>query len=249
MSTPETPVLLITGAARRVGAHIASYFHARGYNIAIHYRSSAADACALADSFNEQRADSAIALASDLGNEQQLAAMVDNVIAAFGRIDVLINNASSFFPTAVGSVNIEDWDELMNSNLKGPFFLTQAAFPALSKNAGCVINLVDIYARNPLKDHPVYSMAKAGLDMMTRSLAKELAPNIRVNGIAPGAILWPEENSSPLSEEEKEALLEKVPLGRIGEPEDLATTAWFLASEAPYITGQVIAVDGGRSCR
>lgn len=246
MADHDSPVLLITGAGRRLGADTARCFHQRGFRVAIHYRASADEACALAEGFNAERADSAIAVAADLGSPQQLSAMVDKVLTAFGRLDVLINNASAFFPTPVGSVTESDWDALMDSNLKGPFFLAQAAADALAGTEGCVINMVDIYADKPLAEHPVYCMAKAGLAMMTRSLARELAPKIRVNGIAPGAILWPEDNS-PLDQDAKQALLAKIPLGRKGDADDIAETAWFLARSSPYVSGQIIAVDGGRS--
>ena len=243
----EAPVLLITGAAQRVGACVASHFHERGYRVAIHYRQSREQAEQLAAALCEQRPDSAIALGADLQDIGALQALPGQVLEAFGRLDTLVNNASSFYPTPFGSVDESDWNALLDSNLKGPFFLSQACLPALTQYQGSVINLVDIYAERPLKEHPVYCVAKAGLVMLTKTLALDASPKVRANAIAPGAILWPGEGSAQLSEEDKQALLSRVPLGTRGGPSDLAQTAWFLAQEAPYMTGQILSLDGGRS--
>lgn len=237
-------VVLITGAAKRIGASIARALHARGYRIIIHYCHSQTDAQQLIDELNQQRPQSVHIIQGDLSDATQAQAMGQQALAIWNRIDVLINNASSFYPTSLESTTEQDWDQLLGSNLKGPFFLTQTLSPALKKQLGCVINLVDIHAEKPLKDHPVYCIAKAGVAMMTKSLAKELAPEIRVNGISPGAILWPEPEPSAAA---KDKLLSKVPLQKIGESNDIVQTAIFLIEQAPYISGQIIAVDGGRS--
>lgn len=236
--------VLITGAARRIGAAMARGFHDAGANLAIHYRSSAKDAEALVGRFNATRPDSAIAIQSDLLKTGRAAKLVDAAIKHFGRLDVLINNASSFYPTPMGTISEADWHDLTGSNLKAPLFLTQAAAEELAKVQGCVINMVDIHARRPLKDHAVYCSAKAGLAALTLALARDLGPSIRVNGIAPGAILWPEEGSA---EDKQDAIIQRTPLKRAGDPEDIVRTALFLACDAPFVTGQIIAVDGGRS--
>jgi pteridine reductase len=237
-------VVLITGGARRVGAEIARTLHAAGANIVIHYRSSAAAAIALADEFNSVRAHSAAILAAQLLNADAPENLVAATLLEFGRLDILINNASSFYPTPIGQITLPQWDDLMGSNLKAPLFLAQAAAPSLRARRGLIINMIDIHALRPLKAHPVYSAAKAGLAMLTRSLARELGPEIRVNGIAPGPVLWPE---ADLREDLKREIISKTALKRHGTPQDIARTALFLAKDAPYITGQIIAVDGGRS--
>ncbi|MBT8422526.1 MAG: pteridine reductase [Gammaproteobacteria bacterium] len=236
--------VFITGAARRIGASIARRLHSCGARIALHYRSSADDANALISELNETRADSAAGFQLDLQTTDALPGLIADVLAWSGRLDVLVNNASSFFPTPLGEISEDDWQDLMGSNLKAPMFLSQAAVPALRETGGVIINIVDIHARQPLRDHTVYGPAKAGLAMLTRSLAKDLAPDIRVNGVAPGAILWPEDG---MTDTTKNSILQQVPLGRPGRPEDIADCVLFLVSEADYITGQVIAVDGGRS--
>ncbi|MEX1668653.1 pteridine reductase [Zhongshania guokunii] len=246
MAVTAAPVALITGGAQRIGAEICRQLHSRGYRIIIHYRHSSAAAERLRDSLNDLRANSATAIAADMTSLAEVQALADTALAVWQRVDVLVNNASGFYPTPMGEATEVDWDALMGSNLKGPFFLSQALAPALRDSAGCIINLVDIYAKNPLPSHSIYCMAKAGVMMMTQSLALELAPNIRVNGISPGNILWPE-HASAYWEQEKQALTERVPLKREGEASDIAKTAVFLAADAPYITGQIIAVDGGRS--
>ncbi len=242
----DTPVALITGAARRIGAQLARRLHAENYRIVIHYLNSDAEAEALAEELNAIRVDSVITLRADLNQIGAIDALAAEAVSQWGRLDVLINNASSFYPTPVGQANPEQWDDLINSNLKAPFFLTQALAPALKKACGCVLNIADIHAARPLKNHPIYCAAKAGNVMLTKSLARELAPQVRVNGIAPGAILWPEQ-SAELSETDKQKILSKVPLGRNGAPTDIAETALFLIARAPYITGQIISVDGGRT--
>jgi pteridine reductase len=243
-SSLRDQVVLITGGARRVGAEIARTLHAAGANILIHYRSSAAAAIALAEQLNQIRDHSASIHAAHLTNAEAPEKLVAATLLEFGRLDILINNASSFYPTPVGHITLPQWDDLMGSNLKAPLFLSQAAAPSLAKQHGLIINMIDIHALRPLRGHPVYSTAKAGLAMLTRALARELGPDIRVNGIAPGPVLWPE---GDMDEELKSEIIEKTALKRHGTPQDVARTALFLAKDAPYITGQIIAVDGGRS--
>lgn len=237
-------VALITGAARRIGAAIAARLHGAGANVAIHYRGSMAEASALAAALNAQRADSAAVFQADLLDTGRLGELVETVTAWQGRLDILVNNASSFYPTPLGTVTEEQWQDLVGSNLKGPLFLSQAALEPLRAARGAIVNMIDIHAQRPLKDHPVYGPAKAGLAMLTRSLAKDLAPAIRVNGVAPGAILWPEDG---MTENVKQQILEQVPLGEPGSPDDIADCVLFLVRDATYVTGQIIAVDGGRS--
>jgi pteridine reductase len=237
-------VVMITGGARRVGAEIARTLHGAGANLLIHYRSSAVAAKALAQELNGERAGSAAVAQADLLDHAAPDCLVAAALREFGRLDVLINNASTFYPTEVGKVTSAQWDELLGSNLRAPFFLSQAAAPSLKARQGLILNIVDIHALRPLKKHPVYSIAKAGLAMLTRSLARELGPEVRVNGIAPGPVLWPEQ---PMDQELQREIIGKTALKRHGGPEDIARTALFLAKDAPYITGQIIAVDGGRS--
>lgn len=237
-------VVLVTGAARRIGAAIVTRLHARGANVAIHYRSSSEEADDLAKRLNEQRVDSATTFRADLLDMAQIAPLVAGVCSWHGRLDALVNNASTFYPTPVGSITDEHWQDLMGSNLKAPLFLSQAAAPELTKHRGAIVNIVDIHAQRPLRNHAVYGPAKAGLAMLTRSLAKDLAPEIRVNGVSPGAILWPEDG---MSDAAQKSILRQVPLQRPGEPDDIAGCVAFLLSDADYITGQIIAVDGGRS--
>ena len=247
MSTAEElkdKVVLITGAARRVGATVARLLHAQGARLAIHYRNSAGDAAALQKELNAARKDSVVLVQGDLLDTAALPALVADAVRAFGRLDVLINNASSFYATPMGTATEAQWDDLVGSNLKGPFFLAQAAAPHLTAAHGCIVNTVDIYGEWPLKNYPVYSVAKAGLIMLTKSLARELGPNVRVNAIAPGTILWPEHD---LSEEVKQNIISRTPAKRSGNPDDIARTTLFLVRDAGYITGQIIAVDGGRS--
>ncbi|ALG69172.1 pteridine reductase [Beggiatoa leptomitoformis] len=237
-------VALITGAARRIGAVTARQLHQQGMKLALHYRHSEADAHALQVELNAIRADSVLLLQADLAHVAKLTRMVQQVAEYFGRLDVLVNNASSFYPTSIGQTTEEMWDDLFSSNLKAPFFLAQAAAPYLSVANGCIINMVDIHAERPLKNHPVYSSAKAGLVMLTKALARELGASIRVNGVAPGAILWPQNEMDELT---KQRIVSTLALKRHGEPLDIAKTILFLIRDAGYITGQIIAVDGGRT--
>jgi pteridine reductase len=243
-SSLENHAVLITGGARRVGAEIVRALHAAGARILIHYRSSAAPALALAEELNRTRRRSAATRAANLLNEEAPEQLVAATLEEFGRLDILINNASTFYRTSIGQISVSQWDDLMGSNLKAPLFLAQAAAPYLSKQQGLIINMVDIHGLRPLKGYPVYSTAKAGLAMLTRSLARELGPRIRVNGIAPGPVLWPE---TDIEEALKQEIIGKTALKRLGTPQDVARTVLFLAKDAPYITGQIIAVDGGRS--
>jgi len=237
-------VVLITGAARRIGASIGRCLHAEGANVVIHYRGSAGAATALCEELNAVRNNSALPLQADLGDVDALPELVATVLAWQGRLDALVNNASSFYPTPMGSISTRDWDDLLGANLKGPLFLSQAALAALRESGGAIVNIVDIHAQRPLKDHAVYGAAKAGLAMLTRSLAKDLAPDVRVNGVSPGAILWPENDVTDAS---KEDILRQIPVGRIGDPDDIAGCVLYLIRDAGYVTGQIIAVDGGRS--
>ena len=237
-------VALITGSARRIGAAIAGALHEAGANVVIHYRSSGDAAAALVDKLNAVRSDSALALQADLNDTPHLPDLVERAVAWHGRLDILVNNASSFYPTPPGNITVEQWDDLVGSNLKAPLFLSQAALQELGKARGSIINIVDIHARRPLREHTVYGPAKAGLAMLTLSLAKDLAPEIRVNGVAPGAILWPEDE---LGDAAKDAILEQIPLKRTGDPADIAGCVLYLVRDAGYVTGQIIAVDGGRS--
>ena len=241
-----SPVALITGAGRRIGAHVARALHAAGHRVIVHYHRSADDANTLVGELNDTRPDSALALSADLADITQLNTLAQRASAHWQRIDVLINNASSFYPTPLGTADVAQWDDLMGSNLKAPFFLAQALMEPLRRAQGCIVNMVDIYAQRPLKDHPIYAAAKAGHVMLTKALALELAPDVRVNAVAPGAILWPEQEG-PLAEDNRQSILQRVPMKRRGEPEDIASTILFLISGSPYITGQIITVDGGRS--
>jgi len=237
-------VALITGAARRIGAAIARTLHDAGMNVAVHYRGSARDAEALVRRLNGIRPASARAFQADLVEDDGPARLVDQVLAWTDSLDVLVNNASTFYPTPLGEIHIAAWTDLIGSNLKAPLFLSQAAAPYLAAARGNIVNIVDIHARRPLRDHHVYGAAKAGLAMLTRSLAKDLAPAVRVNGVAPGAIAWPE---SDMSETVKQSILAEVPIGRTGEPADIANAVLFLVRDASYTTGNIIAIDGGRS--
>ena len=250
MTTNDDPpplqnrLVLITGGARRVGAEIVRALHGAGANVMIHYRSSAGAANALMDDLNRARPGSAAVHSGNLLDPDAADGLVAAALREFGRIDILINNASTFYATPVGGITPAQWDDLMGSNLKAPLFLAQAAAPSLRAQSGLIVNIVDIHALRPLKRHPVYSIAKAGLAMLTRSLARELGPDIRVNGIAPGPVLWPEEG---LDESLKREIIAKTALKRHGTPQDVARAALFLAKDAGFITGQIIAVDGGRS--
>lgn len=239
----ELKVALITGAAHRIGATTAKLLHHNGMNIVLHYRGSREKAQAIQKELNDIRENSVILIQADLHLTNGLPALIEASVKAWGQLDVLINNASSFYPTAIGKATEEHWDDLIGSNLKAPFFLSQAAAPHLKKTNGCIVNIVDIHAERPLKKFPIYSMAKAGLVMMTKSLAGELGPDIRVNAVAPGAILWPEN----LDEVAKQRIVSRTFLKRQGNPDDISKTILFLIKNADYVTGQIIAVDGGRS--
>ena len=237
-------VILVTGAARRIGAAIVTCLHENGARVAIHYRGSANDAKGLASTLNAIRDNSAATFQADLLDTASLPPLIDAVIEWGGSLDGLVNNASSFYPTPVGSITEENWDDLVGSNLKAPLFLSQAAAEPLRSSGGAIVNIVDIHADRPLRNHAVYGSAKAGLAMLTRSLAKDLAPEIRVNGVSPGAILWPENGMTTAVQKN---ILDQIPLGRAGDPADIATCVLFLLRDATYVTGQIIPVDGGRS--
>jgi len=236
-------VALITGAAHRIGAATAQLLHAEGMNLVLHYRSSRDAAQKLQKQMLEQRPDSVVLVQTDLHKIGNLPALVKEATDAWGRLDVLINNASTFYPTPINKASEKDWDDLMGSNLKAPFFLSKAAAAQLKKNHGCIINMTDIHAERPLKAHPIYSMAKAGLVMMTHALASELGPEVRVNGVAPGAILWPE-NIDDLT---KQRIVSRTFLKRKGEPNDIARAILYLIRDAQYTSGQILTIDGGRS--
>jgi pteridine reductase len=235
---------LVTGGARRVGAAIARRLHAAGANVVLHYRDSEADVAKLESELNAVRAKSAIRVKAELLAPIAPRALISAALDSFGRLDLLVNNASSFFAVAVGAIEASHWEELVGSNLKAPLFISQEAAPHLAKHQGAIVNIVDIHAERPLKGYPLYSIAKAGLAALTRSLAVELAPAVRVNGVAPGAIAWPEDGQFP--DAERGRIVATTPLGRVGAPEDIAQAVHFLAC-APFVTGQILAVDGGRS--
>jgi Dehydrogenases with different specificities (related to short-chain alcohol dehydrogenases) len=236
--------VLVTGGARRLGAAIARRLHAGGASVAVHYRSSAAEAAALVESLNAARPRSAASFACDLRDLDALPRLVTDVVDRFGRLDVLVNNASSFYPTPVGTITSAQFADLVDTNLRAPLFLSQAATPALRETHGLILNMADIHGERPLRHHTAYSAAKAGLVMLTKSLARELGPEIRVNAIAPGPILWPEHG---MTDDLRREIVSKTALGRSGSPDDIARAAWFFAAEAPFVTGQVLAIDGGRS--
>lgn len=238
------PVALITGAARRVGSVIARVLHAAGHDLALHYRNSGDEMAALCAELERARRGSTLALQAELADIDALPRLVEQCVARFGRLDALINNASAFFPTPLGTVSAAQWDELFASNARAPFFLAQAAAPHLKSTQGCIVNMADIYAERPLARHPVYCMAKAALVMMTQALARELGPEIRVNAIAPGAVLWPEAGKTYTDQAE---LVARTPLRRAGAPEDVAAAVLFLVRDAGFTTGQVLNVDGGRA--
>ena len=236
--------LLITGAAKRVGAACARMLHAEGCNIFLHYRSSRTDATSLCDKFNRMRPNSARIWQADLLNLSDLELMAEAAISTWSGLDVLVNNASAFYPTTISSVTEWQWDELLDSNLKAPFFLTKVLTPELAKQQGVIVNIIDVHAERGLKSYPVYSIAKAGLAAMTKILARELGPEVRVNGVSPGAIIWPE---SELSDAEKQEILSRIALRRQGSTDDIAKAVRFLVQDGSYITGQIISVDGGRT--
>ncbi len=236
-------VALITGAGRRIGAAIARALHAEGARVVLHYRRSDREARALQRRLNDEREDSAVLVQCDLLEPNKHAALVRQAIDVWGRLDILVNNASSFYPTPVGRISESDWDDLLGTNLKAPLFLSQAAAPWLARQRGCIVNLTDIHAERPLKGHSVYCIAKAGLVMLTRSLARELGPDVRVNAIAPGAILWPE----GLDDVTRRRIISRTALKRHGDPDDIARAVLYLVADGAFVSGHVLTVDGGRS--
>jgi pteridine reductase len=245
---PENPlsdkVALVTGGAHRLGATIARALHEQGMRLVVHYHASEASAHALQKELNEARADSVMLMRGDLANGEKLHRnLMYETVERFGRLDVLVNNAARFYPTPVGSATEAQWSDLIDTNLKAPFFLAQAAAPHLKKTGGVIVNIADIYGERPLPDYPLYSIAKAGLIMLTKSLARELGPEVRVNAVSPGAVLWPASGADEMS---KQRLISRTPLKRVGEPEDIARAVVFVVRDATFMTGQVIAIDGGR---
>jgi pteridine reductase len=239
-------VVLITGGARRVGAAICRRLHDAGAELFVHYRSAVTEARALQSELNARRTHSLALAQADLLKISASSELVKAAVKEFGRLDAVVNNASSFYPTAIGEITEKSWDDLVGTNLKAPLFLAQAAAPELRKHHGCIVNIIDIHAELPMRNHAVYNAAKGGLLALTRALARDLAPEIRVNGVAPGTILWPDDEAWR-DEVARQRIINQTALKRIGEPEDIAATVKFLLADAPYITGQVIAVDGGRS--
>lgn len=246
-SAAYSPVALITGAARRIGATICETLHSEGFNVVVHCRHSTAAAEALEQKLNQRRPQSVRILQADLDDHAQIQQLALAAVATWGRLDALVNNASSFFPTPLETATPEQWDNLVNSNLRAPFFLSRELHKELRRNRGCIINISDIFGMRPMPGYSIYSIAKAGNIMLTQSLALELAPEVRVNGVAPGAILWPEDISG--SEVVNPEKLQQIPLGTLGGTQAIANTVLFLIKNAPYITGQIIPVDGGRSLK
>lgn len=235
---------LVTGAAVRIGATTARELHGRGCDVLVHCNSKKAEADILAEELNALRAGSAFVAQADLSTPKGVESLAGACRDRFGKLDILVNNASRFYPTAAGKTLAWQWDDLMNSNLRGPFFLVEALLGELKSAKGCVVNIVDIHAQRPMPGHAVYNISKAGIAMMTKTLAQELGPDVRVNGVSPGAIIWPE---AEMAEGEKQSILGKTALGRVGDPSDIASAVAYLALDAPYVTGQILAVDGGRS--
>lgn len=244
MQSSPSPVVLVTGAARRIGAAIARHLHANGCAVALHYRDSDAEAIALRDALDAARANSTLLLQADLAHPDAPEALVTRTVEHFGRLDGLVNNASTFFPAPIGEATQAQWQSLFDANARAPFFLAQAAAPHLRANQGAIVNITDIYAERPLRAHPAYCMSKAALLMMTKSLALELAPDVRVNAVAPGAILWPEHGAVDTARQA--AILARTPLARTGTPDDIAEAVHWLLLSARFTTGEVLHVDGGR---
>lgn len=241
-SAASRRVALVTGAARRIGAVIARRLHAAGFDVALHARRSRAALDGLVEELERDRASSTLALEADLGDVAVLADLVNACVERFGRLDALVNNAAAFYPTPIGTATPAQWDELLGTNARAPFFLAQAAAPHLAAASGAIVNIVDIYAEQPLASHPIYSMSKAALAAMTKALARDLAPHVRVNGVAPGAILWPDSGKSDAAQQ---AVIERTPLRRTGSPDDIAgAVLWLL--DAEFVTGEIVRVDGGR---
>ena len=243
-SSNSRPTALVTGAAARIGASIASRLHERGCDLVLHYNSNRSGAERLAAELNEVRPGSVASLQADLSTPSGVDQLAGGVRSAFARLDVLVNNASRFYPTPIGESQPWQWEDLLNSNLRGPWFLVQALLAELQASGGSIVNIIDVHAQRPMRDHSIYCISKAGLAMMTKALARELGPAVRVNGVSPGAILWPENEPA---EAEKRSSLGRTALGRLGEPADIASAVVYLALDAPYVTGQILAVDGGRS--
>jgi len=243
-SGSPTRVALITGAARRVGAAIATALHRRGLQVAVHYRHSAHEANALVATLNAIRPGSAHSIGADLCDSEQARVLIERTVQHFGTLDVLVNNASIFYATPLEQITLAQFDELMGANLKGPLFLSAAAAPHLRQRRGAIINITDIHARHPLAQHPIYCAAKAGLESLTRSLARDLAPEVRVNAVAPGAILWPAQAPTKAAQA---AIINATELKRLGEPEDIAGAVAYLALDSQYVTGQILTIDGGRT--
>jgi len=238
-------IALVTGAARRIGRATASHLHSLGYDVAVHYRGSASEAMSLKDELNARRADSCLCFAADIANEAGVRSLVESITEKYSALHVLVNNASGFEPTPLESCTHNDFDAMIDSNLRGPYFLVQGLAPLLRKSRGSIVNIVDTHVERPLLNYNVYGAAKAGLASLTRSLAVELAPEVRVNAVAPGAILWPESGEA-YGEEQRARTVAATPLGRMGDAQDIADVVGFLARDAKYVTGQVISVDGGR---
>lgn len=248
-SNRDSRVCLLTGASKRLGACTARKFHDEGFSVIVHYNSSQAEAEELIAALNAVREGSAFCLQADLTDNAQVESLARSALNCYRRVDVLVNNASAFYPTPLAECDHEQWDDLFDSNLRAAFFLTQRLAPELQLRAGSVVNMTDTHADSPLKGFPIYSMAKAGVKAMTKSLAKELAPNIRVNGVSPGAILWPpslEDDSKSEVIAAREKMLSTIPLRSLGDPQNIADTVFFLANDASYVTGQTVRVDGGR---
>ena len=237
-------VALVTGAAARIGAAVAAELHVRGCDLVLHYNSNRAGADEQAERLNAARPGSVVVAGADLSQDGEIEALAERVRTEYGRLDVLVNNASRFYPTRVGETRAWQWDDLLNSNLRGPWFLAQALLGELRTAGGSIVNIIDVHAERPMPGHAVYCISKAGLAMMTRALARELGPAVRVNGVSPGAILWPEAEPGTA---EKHSILKRTALGRLGEPADIAGAVAYLALDAPYVTGQILAVDGGRT--
>jgi len=242
--TDTAPVALITGSARRIGAAIARQFHACGWSVVLHAHTSAAELQQMAFDMDMQRPGSVLALQADLRDADALPDLIEQTVAQFGRLDVLVNNASNFYPTLLGQITAEHWDDLFAVNARAPLLLAQAAAPHLRRQQGSIVNLTDLHGTQPMRDHPVYAAAKAALEMVTRSLALELAPKVRVNAVAPGAILWPEQGKDDFAQQ---ALLARTPLGRTGTVEEIAEAVYWLATEAAFVTGHTLRLDGGRT--
>ena len=244
MEHSSSRVALVTGSAKRIGAEVVRRLHTEGLRVILHYNGSQSAADAIANELNAIRKDSVVTIQFNLLDISRLDTFAKQVVDTWGRIDVLVNNASTFYPTPIDDISLDNWNDLIGVNLQAPLFLSKAIAPSLTKQKGCIINIVDIHSDRPLKGYTVYCIAKAGLGMLTKSLARELAPNVRVNGVSPGAIMWPEiKDYEPIHEE----IIQRTALKREGNPKDIADTVWFLANSANYITGQIIAVDGGRT--